>query len=244
MFKTVKNEETFKKLLSLCYLNEENNLYYSKIDKEYVESFKSYISGKNQNDIPFTIEDIKEQPTLDDFSFKGLDDFEYVCKLYAKPMIIKKDEQKKENEKIFVVNDSFVNEKSKKLFFNTLGVVYIITCNLNGFEHIIKIGQSRNTFASRLDSYNCGSVTNIRTASTTNIKILQSFVATRKHFNLYICDCSDENKSFEWCGLKSPVIASSKCCAYENILVTAFMNQFNFKPLANVQSNLLNLKDD
>ena len=86
-------------------------------------------------------------------------------------------------------------------------------------------------------SYNCGVVNNWRTASTTNIKILQSFVTTRQIFNLYLYDCSSDVMSFKWHGVESVPFASPKPLAYEDILVKQFIDQFGIKPLANVQAN-------
>ncbi len=241
MFVKVKSKDTLKKLLSLCDYDPETKLFRSKIGKDYIDSIKIFLNSKNQNDIPFTIEDIMLQPTLNDFKFEGVKDFKFVCNLEAKPMYINS-EYRKENERILVSN---LSDECKNLFSNVYGLVYIMTCNLNNKdEHIIKIGQTRNTFFDRLGSYNCGVITNCHTASTTNIKILQSFVATRAEFNLYICDCSDENKFFTWYNRTSPEIASNKSVAYENIIVNEFMKEFGQKPLANVQTKVTNSEDD
>jgi hypothetical protein len=63
---------------------------------------------------------------------------------------------------------------------------YTLKAKIDGEEHIIKIGQTRKTFKDRLGSYNCGCVNNWRTASTTNLKLKQSLVATRQNIELYI----------------------------------------------------------
>lgn len=238
MFKTI-SEEKIKKLLQLCELNEDG-LYYSKKGNDYINAIKTFLNSKNKNDNPFTEADILKQPKLDDFKFKGLKDFQYVCQLYAKPMIINLKELKKENEKILYDN---IPCEHQTLFFNTLGIVYLITCKINKKEYIIKIGSTRTTFGDRLNSYNCGVITNLRSASTTNIKIVQSFITTRKHFNLYLLDCSDENKYFKWYEKKSVTFASSKALAYEDILLKEFKNQFGTTPLANVQANATQLKN-
>ena len=151
-------------------------------------------------------------------------------------MVINKQFFLKENEKIVVVNNSFADAEAREIFKNSLGVVYIFTCPIEDKEYIIKIGSSRTTFEKRLGSYNCGVVTNKRTASTTNMKILQSFVATRKIFNLYLLNFGDAT-TFIWHGVKSVPFASSRTLAYEDILVKEFINQFGIKPLANVQAS-------
>lgn len=236
MFKKVKTRELLNKLLTLSVYNPEDGLYHSKSGTEYVESIKSFLSGKNANDNPFLIEDILRQPTLNEFTFDGINDFEFICQLKASPMLINKDTGKKQNEKIKIVENSFASEEAKNVYEQALGVVYIITCPIDGKEHIIKIGNSRNTFKDRLGSYNCGVITNVRTASTTNIKLLQSFVATRKVFNVYIYDCSDVT-TFKWHGVESVPFASPKGLAYEDILIKKFIEQFGIKPLANVQAS-------
>lgn len=232
----IKNKEQLDLLLSICDYNPEDGLYYSKKGIDYIEALKPIFKSKNTNDNPFSLDDIQTQPSLDDFSFKGAQEFRYICKLKASPMVVDAINYKKTSEKIIVVKDSFESEEAKDIFNNSLGVDYIITCPINGKEHIIKIGNSRNTFKNRLGSYNCGVITNIRTASTTNLKILQSFVATRKEFNLYLLDCSDVT-TFKWHGVDSVPFASPKGLAYEDILVKKFIEQYGSKPLANVQAS-------
>ena len=232
----IKSNIQLSRLIELCDYNPDDGLYYSKKGLEYVNAIKSFLDGKNFNDIPFTVEDIVKQPVLGDFKFKGVEDFKYICKLKARPMIINKQLSIKENEKILVVKNSFADEEAKNIFMNSLGVDYILTCPIDGNEHIIKIGNSRTTFNARLGSYNCGVITNARTASTTNLKILQSFVATRLEFNLYLLDCSDTT-TFTWHGVESVPFASPKSLAYEDILVKEFIKQYDTKPLANVQAN-------
>lgn len=216
-------------MLKMTYIIQKNGI-------DYIDSLKNILSGKNTNDNPFTMEDILEQPLLSDFSFEGVQDFEFICQLKAIPMRINKNESSKENEKIVVVNNSFSTPRAKRIYEKSLGVVYIITCPIDGKEYVIKIGNSRNTFKDRLGSYNCGVITNVRTASTTNLKILQSFVATRATFNLYIYDCSDTT-TFRWHDEVSVPFASPKGLAYEDILVKKFIQQFRKKPLANVQAS-------
>lgn len=232
----IKDQNQLNLLLELCNYNPIDGLYYSKEGSDYIESLKTLFQSKNTNDNPFTLEEILEQPSLNDFTFKGVEEFRFICKLKATPMIVDSTNYTKINEKIIVVEDSFESKEAEEIFNNSLGVDYIITCPINGIEHIIKIGNSRNTFKDRLGSYNCGVITNIRTASTTNLKILQSFVATRKEFNLYLLDCSDVT-TFKWHGVDSVPFASPKGLAYEDILVKKFIEQFGTKPLANVQAN-------
>lgn len=232
----IKDETQLNMLLELCDYNTVDGLYYSKTGNDYISALKNIFKSENTNDNPFTIDEIQKQPLLEDFNFKGVEEFRYICKLKATPMIVNKNNFTKINEKIVVVENSFVDNEAKDIFNNSLGIDYMITCPIDSKEHIIKIGNSRNTFKDRLGSYNCGVITNIRTASTTNIKILQSFVATRKEFNLYLLDCSDTT-TFKWHGVESVPFASQKGLAYEDILVKKFIEQFGTKPLANVQAN-------
>jgi len=219
-------------LKKLCDFDGEK--YVSKSGNEYIKALGEIYKLDNKNDRPFTIEDIVKQPTMNEFKFSGLKDFEFICKLKANPLIISKDGKRK-NEKIIAYN--FANTFKEKVFTNSLGVSYIITCQIDNKEHIIKIGSSRTSFAKRLASYNCGVVNNWRTASTTNIKILQSMVATRREFNLYIYDCSEDLYTIDWHGIHSVKFASPKALAVEDIMVKQFINQFKIKPLANVQTN-------
>jgi len=209
-----------------------NGYYESKKGEDYILAIEQLFKGTNKNDKPFTEKEILKQPTLDSFSFIGKNDFSYCCELKAQPMVLKGG--KRTNEKIQALN--FVSEESKDVFEKSMGVAYMMTCPINGVEYIIKFGQTRTPFKLRLGSYNCGVVYNWRTASTTNIKILQSFVTTRLTFKLYIYDCHDVI-SYEWHGIKSVPFATPKSLAVEDIIVKEFMKQFGKKPLANVQTN-------
>lgn len=228
-----------KLLLSICDQNDDGK-YVSKKGTTYLEALKTILSSKNTNDNPFDINDIIDQPLLKNFKFKGVKDFKFICKLKADPMIIDKENLTKTNEKIKPLN--FFNKKAEDIFYNSIGIVYILTCPIDSKEYIIKIGSSRNTFSDRLHSYNCGTVTYRKSgsASTTNYRILQSFVATRKEFNLYLLDFPDETNPYDWYGVTSPVFPSSRCFAYEYILINQYMEQFNGqKPLGNVQTKLI-----
>lgn len=221
-------------LKTLC--NFEKGEYISKSGDKYVKALEKLFTLKNKNDKPFSIDDIKNQPTLEDFTFKGKNDYIFICELKAEPMKIIGD--KRINEKIVALN--FSSDKAKNIFANSSGTSYILTCKIDNKEHIIKIGQTRKTFQERLTSYNCGNVYNWRTASTTNIKIKQSMVATRAIFNLYLYDCSDEPYVLEWHGIKSAEFASPKSLAVEDIMIKKFIEQFKKKPLANIQADAEN----
>lgn len=214
--------------------------YISKSGDEYVKSLGKIFSLDNNNDKPFTIEDIKKQPLLKDFKFSGVEDYRYICKLSIKPLEITTD-GKRINEKILPIN--FAGEEEKKIFKKSLGVSYIFTCLVDGEEHIIKIGSSRTTFSKRLGSYNCGVVNNWRTASTTNIKILQSMITTRLDMNLYLYDCSQDFYVIDWNGVRSVKFASPKALAVEDIMVKKFIEEFGHKPLANIQASATEVSD-
>lgn len=227
-----KNKLTIDELKSLC--NKTGEKYISKEGNDYVLALDNLFGLVNRNDTPFSLEDIASQPLLSEFTFEGIADFKYICELKAKPMTII--ENTRTNEKIEASN--FADDQMKTVFKKSLGVAYIITCSIDDKEHIIKIGQSRTPFEKRLGSYNCGTAYNWRTASTTNIKMLQSMVATRQTFKLYIYDCSDEPYTLQWHGETSIKFASPKSLAVEDILVKKFAKVFNGrKPLANVQTN-------
>jgi hypothetical protein len=223
------NNELLKKL---C--DEDGTRFISKIGDKYIAALASIYPSPNANDKPFTLADVKKQPTIDNFraEFSGVGEFEYVCDLKATPMIIEGD--KRTNEKIQALD--FQSDSLKKLFEKSLGVVYILTCVIGNSEHIIKIGCSRTTFKQRLGSYNCGTANNWRTASTTNIKMLQSFVATRADFKLYLYDCGAP-ETITWHGVESVPFSSQKIYAVEDIMVKKFQEIFKQKPLANVQTS-------
>lgn len=226
-------------LKELCDFNGE--VYISKKGDDYILSLGKIFPLDNINDNPFTEEDIRKQPELKDFKFSGVEDYKYICKLKARPMTITKD-GKRINEKI--LPKEFADSEAERIFKRALGVSYLLTCVVDGKEHIIKIGSSRTTFSKRLGSYNCGVVNNWRTASTTNIKILQSMVTTRLEYNLYLYDCSEDLVIIDWRGVRSVPFASPKALAVEDIMVKKFIEQFGSKPLANVQANATEVADD
>lgn len=226
-------------LKTLCNYDVKTMQYIQKSGTDYIEALGNIFDLNNINDKPFTIEDIKNQPLLTDFKFPGVQDYKYICKLNIRALVIKDDDRK--NEKI--VAESFAGLQEKNIFEKSLGVSYLLTCVIDEKEHIIKIGSSRTTFKKRLGSYNCGVVNNWRTASTTNIKILQSMVTTRKALNLYIYDCSKDYYVITWHGEKSVKFASPKALAVEDIMVKKFIKEFGFKPLANVQANATEVLD-
>lgn len=233
-----KDSINLEKMKTLCEFD--GIEFISKSGNDYIESLGNIYPLHNNNDKPFTIGDIKHQPLLTDFKFSGVNDYKYICKLRVRPLKITT-EGKRTNEKILPVD--FASEEAKNIFKKSLGVSYIFTCVIEGKEHIIKIGSSRTTFSSRLGSYNCGVVNNWRTASTTNIKILQSMVTTRMDINLYLYDCSQNFYVIDWRGVNSVKFASPKALAVEDIMIKKFIEEFGHKPLANVQANATEVED-
>ncbi|MGZ9763152.1 hypothetical protein ACXYRO_02685 [Mycoplasma sp. 4013] len=173
---------------------------------------------------------------MSDFKFEGIKDFQFICKLKAKPLIIKDD--KRYNKKIVAFD--FHNEKAKEIFENEVGVVYMITAYIDNNEYIIKFGQTRTPFIYRLQSYNCGTVVNWRTASTANIKILQSFVSTRLEFKLYLYQ-PQKPLHVEYYG-EFAFVASPASIFVEDRLLNIYLNQFHQKPIANIQSKMTRKK--
>ena len=80
-----------KGLLDLCDFDKKKNVYLSKSGQEYIKALYNHFKGQNKNDKPFTISDIKKQPTVNQFKFKGVKDFKFICNLKADPLQIKKD---------------------------------------------------------------------------------------------------------------------------------------------------------
>ena len=62
-------------------------------------------------------------------------------------------------------------------------------------------------------------------------------VTTRKDLNLYIYDCSEDYYVIVWHDVESVKFASPKALAVEDIMIKQFIEQFGFKPLANIQAN-------
>jgi len=211
-----------------------------KTDVDFSDALGQIVEIKNKNDKPFTIADIRQQPELSSFKFykNNIEDknFEYVCDLKAIPIEFIDNTQWK-NERIVA---EFKSNSLENKFKTHLGVTYILTCILDSDkkERIIKFGSSRTTMEKRLGSYNCGVINNWRTASTTNIKILQSLIACRKGttFRLYCSFCGIKC-SFELWGIESTEFSNSRELAFEDILVKEFKKQYKHLPLVNVQTN-------
>lgn len=223
---------TIEELITLCNFDGEN--YVQKSGDEYVSALSRLFSLDNRNDKPFTVEDIRNQPLLSEFAFAGKNDFKKVCTLSISPLVIQASTRKRTNEKI--VAKDFVSAEAKRVYESSLGVAYLMTCKIDGDERIIKIGQTRKTFKERLGSYNCGCVYNWRTASTTNLKLKQSMVATRQDIQLYLYDCQ-QTEIFVYHGIKSAPFATAYSLAVEDIMIKQFMHQFGKKPLVNIQAN-------
>lgn len=241
-----KIEKSWKQLLKLCdenksIINADGDLiilYKSKSGIDYIRALASIFDLVNTNDRPFTIEDVIKQPLKNTFKFVGINDFKLICYLKARQMEILVNINQATlyqwaPEKIIAFD--FPSTKEENIFNNALGCTYIISALVNNQEYFIKIGQSRTPFKNRLSSYNCGTVNNWRTASTTNIKMLQSMLATGLVFKLYIYDCN-EKIQFNYHGCLSSYFASPKSLAVEEIMLKKFQQQYHQKPLANIQT--------
>lgn len=239
-----KSPSEIAKLLNMCTFLEKENIYVSKHGEDFQSALFKNFEIKNRNDLPFTISDIKEQPTWESFKFVGKNDFKFICELKAQPLKItlQNDEYKIKNEKIIPTN--FSNENAREIFSNFLGLTYIITCVDNedkNIEYFIKIGSSRTTFKARLSSYNCGCLGNWRTASTTNIKILQSMVSTNCTFKLYLLE-GEKPTIYNWHGIESVPFATSISLAREDIMIKKILEEFGKLPLGNIQANATQVK--
>ena len=212
--------------------------YIQKSGTDYIIKFQEYVknkfSKKSKNLQLFTVDKILELGhKKNNVSFAGINDFKYVCSVTTQKLKISAD-LIRENEKIIIKEDT-ITQDGQKIIYESKGVVYLITCMINNDEYIIKFGQTRKTFKERLDSYNCGVILNLGTASTTNIHILQSLLANEFEYKIYICDCSDVIEQFKWHGIKSREFASSKSLAFENIILKEFKKEFGSLPVANTQ---------
>lgn len=221
---------------------DENGNYHGKRGKALIDAMESVYGVKNRNDKPFLVDEIVQQPELKDFKFEGVKDFKFICKLKGHLVEILKEYDHKLNRTKGRINEyieayDFASDDAKSIFNNAVGVVYILTAFVDGKEYIIKIGQSRNTFNERLASYNCGALVNWRTASTTNVKILQSMVANDIEFGLHLYGCCSLT-TFTWHGVESEKFPTSESLAYEHILNHQFMKEFGRPALANVQVNI------
>ena len=218
-------------LKTLC--KQKGNLFEAMVGNDYVMALSKLCNLKNKNDIPFTKEEIQKQPTIDEFNFSGKNDYKFICELKGVPMKINGNSVT--NETIIPIN--FKDKNAENVFERTLGVSYILTCKVGQKEHIIKIGQTRTPFKARLQSYNCGSVVNWTTASTTNKKIKQSIVSSGLTYKLYLYECDEKPKKYTFHGVQSKEFSSPKLLAVEDIMVNEFIKQFKQKPLANIQAN-------
>lgn len=226
-----KGNRTKKELRKI--VRKKGDFYYSKSGQAYVDGLSNIFSLENKNDKPFLEEDILAQPKKEDFLFEGMKEFEKVCSLEIEPMKLGKDWLRKNNERILAKNFSSKDWENK--YKTARGLTYLIVAVVKDDRYIIKFGQTRKTLKDRIASYNCGNVNNWRTASTTNIKILQSFVTTRLIYELYAIDCSQDCQQIEWHGVFSSSYASPKSLAYEEICNRKFIEQFGKPTLANVQ---------
>lgn len=225
------SKPTLAELQYLC--DPVDNVYISKSGSRYINALSEIFGASNLNDIPFTRNDVISQPKIQDFNFTGKDDFIYTATLEVSPMTIT--DGRRTNEKIFV--REFANDTQKEIFNSSMGVAYMFTCIIDDEEYIVKFGQTRTPFKKRLGSYNCGAVYNWRTASTTNIKMLQSFVVTRASFKIYLYKPLHGTQTYVFHGITSVPFANSESLAVEDITIREFINQFGHKPLANVQAN-------
>ena len=228
----------FNDLISMCNKQKDGS-YIQKTGDLFIDSFKKHIEKKHKKECKnlslFSIDDIKKQKELCDFSFQGKNDFKLVGKLVGEKMKIDST-NKITYEKIVIKDDKF-ETGTEYIYKNSKGVVYMITALLDNKEYIIKFGSSRKVLMERINSYNAGKIRNIGTASTANIFILQSIIASNLEFNLYVCDCSDFIERFKWYDKISAPFASSKSLAYENIIIKAFEEQFKCIPIGNTQKD-------
>lgn len=227
---------TNEELKSLCNYSNEKELYVSKEKEDYINAISAFVSPKNKNDKPFLIEDIIKEPLLKEFQFEGLKDFSYVGDMVVKPLMITSDNKRINERFIFQA----VNEDTNNFVKTTLGIVYILACEINGNEYIIKIGKTQSTFNDRIYSYNCGTINNriSGSCSTTNFKILQSCHTSRLNLKVYLCDCSKNLYSINWYGVQSVAVATPEATVKEDILIKEFIKQFGKKPLCNIQANV------
>ena len=210
-----------------------------------VEFLNEFIKTKNKNDQIITVEDIMKQPKYEDFKF--IQDETFVKETNGKKFVYCG--KWSVDKPYFDINDTFIennivmkmaeneHDDVETLYKRVKGVVYILTCEIDGIEYIIKIGQTGKTMEERQSSYNCGNSVNRRngTCSTTNFRIKQS-LANGLVFNIHVLDCSADNKVYRIGKYYSVEVAGGMPMGYEDILNQAFYDEFNQKPLLDIQT--------
>lgn len=63
-------------LKTLC--NYDGEKYIQKSGTDYINALGQVFPLSNNNDRPFTIDDVKKQPILSDFKFPGVSDYKYI----------------------------------------------------------------------------------------------------------------------------------------------------------------------
>lgn len=231
-------------------LNEEVKREIKRLFNKYgfgVEFLNEFIKTKNKNDQIITVEDIVKQPRFEDFDFIRSKDFlsatkgkkfEYCGEWSVDKPYFDIDDTFIENNIVMKMKENGHNNvEIETLYKRTKGVVYILTCVIDGIEYIVKIGQTGKTMEERQSSYNCGNGVNRRngTCSTTNFRIKQS-LANGLVFNIHVLDCSADNKIYTIGEFTSVEVAGGMPVGYEDILNQAFYKKFNQKPLLDIQT--------
>lgn len=216
----------------------------SKTGNKYIDAVISILKDKrnklNQSDYPIREKEIANTHTFDEFlnAFrKGISQFIKVGYFEVETTKYDDNGTPKNNEKITLkITDSQYDDLCNK----KEGLAYIFVCKKGKKEFVIKIGETRKTFAERLKSYNCGNLNDIDTASKTNIRILQTIVAnSHLKFYVYLLDCS-VMQDFSFGDVKSKKYPSSYRIAVQDICLNEYMKAFNNqKPIGNVQAERL-----
>lgn len=231
--------------ISELLIEQVDGSYIQKTGKDFIDSFKKYIADKltekkSNNLNLYTVEQVESSPLIDELNFSGIKDFKLLGELSYQKLIINADNTYT-NQKLYIEN---LDETNKNIYEKSKGILYMIVGVIDNKKHIIKFGQTRKTLEERIGSYNCGTIKNIGTASTTNVFILQSIIASDIKYEVYYVDCSDFIERFKWYDQISKSFASSKSLAFENIILQQYIKQFNEKPLGNTQAEIDNSTDE
>lgn len=227
--------------ISSLYLKSETNCV-SKTGNEYIDAVVDILSRHrkkklNTSDYPIKKEEIISEDACAEYSafnrdFIGIREFAYAGKFKGITIKYSKAGTPLNNEQIELLPESGVDDIINK----KEGIAYILTCVADEKEYIIKIGETRKTFAERLKSYNCGYLNNIDTASKTNIRIVQTIVANQDlTFKIYLKDCSADKKPFDWAGKRSKEYPTSFRIAVQDITIAEYIRLYGRKPIGNVQ---------
>jgi hypothetical protein len=160
------------------------------------------------------ITELEQEPLYEDFAQSNL--FAPLCKVTPN----------QQEEKLNITWESNSED------MNRVGLDYLIVVN----DRIFKLGHSTTNIKKRIQSYNCGkkAYRENGTCSTTNYYVLQSLLNMNKEATFYAFFPPVPPMGYELFGVTyTDGVAPAKRA--EGILIEAFTQQFNKKPIGCVQ---------